>query len=202
LLFAARAVGQTAPLDQKEAFVHFLLSPSAQKFIERSIADAENQALKTQCSTLKVLEANKFDIIDQPVFEQRETGLRLKSGSWVSVAKVDRCGVTTTRRLYIKYLPDQNRFEVSPLLPGDFRGNLKLEADARRIVVPGLMAAGHCADRAEFYLLDVKALGAAMPQGWSETWSARACGKSVSATVSYNAIPGGMDIAAEDLKAE
>ena len=42
-----------------------------------------------------------------------------------------------------------------------------------------MMAAAKCDDRAKFLILDIKAAGAATAQGWSETWTAEACGTPV-----------------------
>src|SRR5216683_972851 len=120
------AYGQSPALDQKAAFDSLIVSPAYQKFIERNVNEVEALPLKAQCATLNVVQANLYDIINQPVFERAGNGANIKSGAWVSVVKVDRCGQSTTRRLLVRYVPDQKRFEAQGLLPGAFGGNLKL----------------------------------------------------------------------------
>jgi hypothetical protein len=193
--------GQSPALDQKAAFDSLIVSPAYQKFIERNVNEAEVPPLKAQCPILNVVQANLYDIVNQPVFERAGNGANIKSGTWVSVVKVDRCGLSTTRRLLVRYVPDQKRFEVQGLLPGDFGGNLKLEIDAFKIVTPGLMTAGECQDRTQFWVVDVKPLHPKTAGGWAETWIAQACQKFVAATVTYSPISGGMNVAAEEIRA-
>jgi hypothetical protein len=183
--FAHIAFGEEAPLDQKAAFNAFILLPSYQNFIQGVVSDGENAILKAQCSTLKVLRSDQYDIVDPPVFERRPDGNRLLSGAWVSVAVVDRCGQTATRRVLIKFVPGEKRFVETMLLPGDFHGNLKLEIDADRIVIPGLMADANCADRKQVFILDIRSLGPPDKGSWSEIWTAQACGNVVRQRVNY-----------------
>jgi hypothetical protein len=96
--------------------------------------------------------------------------------------------------------PGKNILEPNYLLPGEFRGNLKLETDARRIVLPGLGAFAKCSDITKVTVVDVKQLTPPSAKGWSETWTAAACGKTVEATVAYVVIEGGMNIVASDWK--
>jgi hypothetical protein len=193
--------GQSPALDQKGAFDALIVSSAYQKFIERNVNEAEAPPLKAQCAILNVVQASLYDIVNQPVFERAGNGANIKSGTWVSVVKVDRCGQSATRRLLVRYVSDQKRFEVQGLLPGDFSGNLKLEIDAFKIVTPGLMAVGRCQDRAQFWVLDVRLLRPKTANGWAETWIAQACQKFVAATVTYSLISGGMNVAAEEIRA-
>lgn len=87
--------------------------------------------------------------------------------------------------------PGKGQIEPIFLLPGEFRGNLKLERDARAIVLPRLAGTAKCQDPAKLAVLDVVPLTKAATAGWSETWIADACGKTVEATVTYAGIPTG-----------
>jgi len=106
-----------------------------------------------------------------------------------------------TRRALLTAVPGKNEFLVTTLLPGDFRGNLGLETDAERVVIPSLMNAAACKDPKQFTMLDIKAVGAASAQGWSETWFAQACGKPVSTKVTYTKKTAGFNIATSETKA-
>jgi hypothetical protein len=54
---------------------------------------------------------------------------------FVALATLDRCGSQVTRRTLLKTVPAANQLQYI-LLPGDFHGNLQLEADAVRTVTP------------------------------------------------------------------
>ncbi|WP_188581960.1 hypothetical protein [Azorhizobium oxalatiphilum] len=214
LVFAAAGVGaafwgmaahaQAVPpgFDQQAAFNRLLLSPTMQTFIATNVNALENPVLKAECPSLKVLEANRYDIVQRPVFEQNGQSVGLKSGVWVSMVKVERCGQPTMRRLLIKYEPDQKRFQAIPLLPGDFRGNLQLEVDARRIVIPGVMALAKCSDGKQVFALDVRSGGPSTAEGWSESWRLQTCGRKATVTVLYRKVGDGMDITGKDIKVE
>ena len=69
-----------------------------------------------------------------------------------------------------------------------------------QIVGPGMMGTAKCQDRTTFKVLDVIALTAANPSGWSEKWTAEACGTNVEAQVTYTATGTGMNITASKLR--
>jgi hypothetical protein len=148
------------------------------------VNDKEPAPLKAECATLNIVEAKEYQIVQQPTFAL-QGGLQFKSGAWVSVFIVDRCGQKARRRLLIRYIPEQNRLEPIELLPGDFFGNLRLEVDAIKIVLPGIMANGMCSDQAQAYILDVHSLGPPMNGRWSEVWKAQVCGNIVNHRVDY-----------------
>src|SRR5260221_4106693 len=75
------AYGQSAALDQKVAFDSLIISPVYQKFIERSVNEAEAPPLKARCTTLNVVQANQYDIINQPAFERAGNGGNIKSST-------------------------------------------------------------------------------------------------------------------------
>jgi hypothetical protein len=134
--------------------------------------------------------------LEQPKFVRAGANFNIDAGVWVAMAVLDRCGSQVTRRALLKAIPGANQLQPSLLLPGDFRGNLKLEADAIRIVTPGLMAFAKCQDSRKFQVLNVTATTPASATGWSEAWTAVACDKKIDAQVTYTAIDNGMNISA------
>jgi hypothetical protein len=119
---------------------------------------------------------------------------RIDTGNWVAVAVLDRCGSQVTRRALLKAIPGANQLQPVFLLPGDFRGNLKLEVDAIRIVTPALLAFAKCQEVSKFQVINVTAITPASASGWSETWTAIACDTKIDAEVTYTATGDGMNI--------
>jgi hypothetical protein len=202
LLFACveGADAQSSEPDQKTLFGGYLSSPGYRAYLEQIFNSAEPNLLKAQCPSLRLLESNKFIMVEEPKFVRSGTNYHVESGAWVGVAVLDRCGAPVTRRALLRVAPDTHVLQPTPLLPGEFRGNLKLEADAMRIVLPAMMAIAKCSDLAKARVLDVKSHGPPTPQGWSETWTAAACNMTIEADVSYSPIPGGMNISAGHLR--
>jgi hypothetical protein len=149
---------------------------------------------------MKLVTSDKYLVLDPPSFTQVGGSYGITTGAWIAVAELDRCGKRVTRRALLK-AAGSNGLDATLLLPGDFRGNLRLEADAVHTVVPTLMTAAKCQDAAKFWVLDIKSAGPATPQGWSETWTAEACGMSVTAKVAYSKSSTGMNVVASDVKA-
>ncbi|MGQ0684776.1 hypothetical protein [Bradyrhizobium sp.] len=202
LALASNAQAQQAEPDQKALFTAYLNSPVYKGYLEKIFNLGEPAILKAECPTLKVVTYNRYTILEQPKFVRAGTNFNIDAGVWVASTVLDRCGSQVTRRALLKALPNTNQLQPSFLLPGDFRGNLKLEADAIRIVTPGLMAFAKCEDRRKFQVLNVAATTptAASTTGWSETWTAVACDKKIDAQVTYTAIDNGMNISAGNWK--
>jgi len=188
------AFAQSSEPDQKALFVSFINSAGYKSYLERIFNLGEPTTLKAECPSLGILEWNKIMMVEQPTFVRSGANYQITSGAWVGMAVMERCGSRVTRRALLKAVPGSNVLQPTFLLPGDFRGNLKLEADAMRIVLPGLMGAAKCTAKSEF--LNVRSHGPSTPQGWSETWTAAACGRRVDAEVTYSPISCGMNVTA------
>jgi hypothetical protein len=199
LLLASQALAQAEP-DQKALFVSYVNSPVYRDYLEKIFNLQEPAVLKAGCPALKVVTQNRATVVEQPKFVHADGIFRVDSGSWVALAILDRCGTQVTRRALLKAIPGANELQPIFLLPGDFRGNLKLEADAVRIITPGLMAFAKCEDRSKFQVINVTAITPASASGWSETWTAQACDKKIDAEVTYTATGNGMNITAGSLK--
>ena len=194
------ALAQPAQPDQKAMFGSYLQSPGYKAFLERLFTLGEPATLKAECPTLKIVELHRHVMLQQPTFVRAGANYNIDTGAWVGAALLDRCGAKVTRRALLKAVPGTNNLDATLLLPGDFPGNLKLETDAKFIVIPGLAAHAKCGDVNKVRVLDIKALTPAAPAGWSETWLAEACGVKVEAEVIYSATATGMNIVARNWK--
>lgn len=200
LIGVISAQAQPAETDHKALFAAYTQSPAYKAYLEKVLNLGEPSTLKAQCPSLHLQEWDKVSIIEQPKFVRTKSNFQMNSGVWVAYTSMDRCGSSVTRRVLLKAVPGKNLIEPTFLMPGDFRGNLRLEVDARRIVFPGIAAYGQCNDPAKLRVLDIKSLTPASPQGWSETWIAEACDKTIEVTVTYFAYGNGMNISARDWK--
>jgi hypothetical protein len=196
LLLALPAFAQQPGSDQKALFASYVNSPVYSGYLEKIFNLGEPAVQKAECPAMKVVEFNRTIAVEEPKFVRAGANFNIDTGSWVAIAVLDRCGVHVTRRALLKAVPGANQLQPTFLLPGDFRGNLKLEADALRIVKPGLMGFAKCEDGSKFRVLDVAARTPASAAGWSETWTAVACDTRIDAEVSYTATAGGMNISA------
>jgi hypothetical protein len=199
LLLAPRAIAQQAEPGQKAIFVSYLNSPVYKEYLEKIFNLGEPAILKAECPTMTAVTYNRFIVLEQPKFVRAGANFHIDTGSWLAAAVLDRCGSQVTRRALLKAIPGTNQLQPTFLLPGDFHGNLKLEADAVRIVTPGLMAAAKCQDRSKFQVLNVTAVTPASANGWSETWTAVACNTKIDAEVTYTATGNGMNVSARIL---
>lgn len=195
-LMASLAHAQQAEPDQKALFGGYLNSPAYKAFLEGIFNMGEPAILKAECPAMKIVEYNQYIMLEQPKFVRAGANFNIDTGSWVAVATLDRCGSQVRRRALLKATPGANQFQPTFLLPGNFRGDLKLEYDAIRIVGPGLLAFAKCEDRSKLQVLDVTAITPASPSGWSETWTAVACNTKIDAEVTYAATGNGMNISA------
>jgi hypothetical protein len=196
LLSASQALAQQAEPDQKAIFASYVNSPVYRGYLEQVFNLGEPAILKAECPAMKVVTYNRTMVVEQPKFVRVGANFNIDTGSWVALAVLDRCGSQVTRRASLKAIPGANQLQPVFLLPGDFHGNLKLEADAVRIVTPGLMAAARCQDRNKFQVINVTAITPASASGWSETWTAVACDTKIDAEVTYAATGDGMNVSA------
>jgi hypothetical protein len=191
---------QAAPLTDEQIFAVYLKSPKHTAFLTKAFNDVEAAPLKAQCATLKIVALDTPQVIQPPEFAQIGNEYIPSVGRWVQPATLNRCGAKVIRRLFLVADPQTGDLHAFGLLPGEFPGNLQLEGDARRIVLSGMMGVAHCSDVKKTFVLDTKLTSPARAQGWSETWTAQACGRMVTADVIYTADPTGMNITARNVK--
>ncbi len=178
------ALAQTAAQPTNEQlFQSFLASPAYANFIEQALAGTEPAPFKAECTRLTVVDQPRFAIVRPAAFSVTNGQGAIVDGVWVAFLPVDRCGTKAIRRLLV-VVAGPNNLTPSRLLPGDFRGDLRLEADVQRTVLPVLMEVAECQDEKNVFVGDIKTLSAT-PTAWSEQWFASACGKPASMLVHY-----------------
>jgi hypothetical protein len=198
LTMAAQAA--YAPKTDAQIFADYLKSPAYKTFLSQSFNDGEPVPLKASCGRLDIVAVDPPLVLQAPEFAQIGNTYPFSVGRWVARATLNRCGTKVIRRLFIAADPTQGTLHATEMLPGEFPGNIQLENDATRIVLPGMMAVANCRDFHKLFVLDTRLTSPAKPQGWSETWTVQACGRPVTADVIYTADATGMNITARNVK--
>ncbi|MEJ0072455.1 MAG: hypothetical protein WDO24_31425 [Pseudomonadota bacterium] len=197
---APRLQAQSPQPDPKALFAGYVASEQYRLFLETVFNRGEPQPPKDRCASMKVVSWNKYLVLDPPTFVRVNGSYKIETGTWVAGAELNRCGKQVMRRAVLKATPGNNGLDATLLLPGDFRGNLQLEEEADRTVVPSLMTAAKCQNGTTFAVLDIKPSSPVTPQGWSETWTAQACKTIVTAKITYSKTSTGVNIAVSDAK--
>jgi hypothetical protein len=203
-VFAAVAMslgaGLAAAKSDAEIFADYVRSPQHKTFLLRSYNELEPPPLKATCSKLEIATLDPPLVLQPAEFAQIGNNYIPSTGRWVQRATLTRCGGKAVRRLFLEADPRDGSLHALPMLPGEFAGNIQLENDATHIVLPGMMGVAKCSDFKALFVLDTKLTSAPRPEGWSETWTVLACGRTVTADVSYLADATGMNISAKNLK--
>ena len=174
---------QTQAQANEQLFLSFLGSAPYMQFIEAALASTEPTVLKAECAKMTVREQPRYAVVRPAAFSVTNGQGAIVDGVWVAWVPVDRCGVATVRRLLI-VVAGPNNLTPSRMLPGEFGGDLRLEADVQRTAVPVLMEIAECKDEKATFISDIKML-AVTPTAWTEHWFANACGKQVALLVNY-----------------
>lgn len=194
---ASSANAQQAPSPELQQLNAIVVSPAFRSYLDQAVVAVEQAPLKAKCAQPKVTGVRGF----VPVATLVMNGGAMTSGMWVTVVTIDRCGTPGVRRILSRVEGGPNALTPSGLLPGDFRGDLRLETDITKAMTQGVLNFSKCADAASFAVVDIKTQGEPTAQGWSEAWTTEACGKTVTGVVDYKRVPaGGTDYAARDFK--
>jgi hypothetical protein len=190
---------QAAPLTDAQIFAAYVKSARHTAFLTKAFNDTEVPPLKAKCAALTIAGLDPPLVIQPPEFAQIGNEYIPSVGRWVQRATLNRCGSKAIRRLFLVADPQTGDLHAFGLLPGEFAGNLQLEGDARRIVLGGIGGTAHCSDEKKVFVLDTKLTSPARAEGWTETWTAQACGRMVTADVRYTADATGMNITASNV---
>jgi hypothetical protein len=204
-LFAALALGiassQAAPPpSDAQIFANYVKSPSHKTFLTRAFNETEPPVLKAKCAALSIVALDPPLVLQPAEFAQIGTEYIPSIGRWVQRATLNACGAHVIRRLFLVADPQTGDLHAFRMLPGEFPGNLQLEADAQRIVLSGMMRVAKCADSKKVIVLDTKLTSPAAAKGWAEAWTAQVCGRTVTADVVYVTDATGMNVTAKNIK--
>lgn len=202
LIGALAMAGARAAPPQTDAqiFAGYVADPAYKAYLLAAFNGTEPPPLKAKCAKLTIEALDPPLVVTPPTFGQIGKVFHISTGSWVARATLGRCGGHVVRRLFVMGDPQSGEPRAQALIPGEFPGNLKLENDATHIVLPAAMGTAKCSDWKSLWVLDTKLTRPAKPQGWSETWTMQACGRAVTADVSYVADRTGMNITAKNVK--
>ena len=200
LAAATAAYAAYVPKTDAQIFADYVKSAKHRAFLLKAYNDTEPPPLKATCAKLEIASLDPPLVLQPAEFAQIGNEYIPSVGRWVQRATLVRCGAKTVRRLYLEADPRDGSLHALAMLPGEFPGNVQLENDATRIVLPAMMGIAKCGDFKKLFVLDTKLTSPARAQGWSEIWTAQACGRTVTADVSYTADATGMNITAKNLK--
>lgn len=199
-VLAVAAQAAYVPKTDAQIFADFVKSPRHRGFLLGAFNKGEPAPLKAKCAKL---DAPVFDppmVLVPATFAQIGNEFIPSTGRWVQRATLNACGTKVMRRLYLEADPRDGSLHAFPMLPGQFAGNIQLENDSTRIVLPGMMGLAQCKDYKKLYVLDTKLTSKPRAEGWTETWTAEACGRLVTADVVFTADATGMNISARNFK--
>ncbi len=197
---AAGGDNAVAP-DSAHTITGYVSSPGYRNYIATVVNLLEVPPLKAECPSLVVTESDEVVVIKAPTFVKAGAVWNIDGGTWIAKVHVDRCGKPAIRRFLLEAIPGADQVKPIRLFPGEFAGNLQLEADASRILLPGVMGVAKCNDWKTLYILDTKLTNPVSSAGWSERWLAQACDRRVSFDVDYARAMGGVNITGMNFKA-
>lgn len=198
LTVAARAA--YVPKTDAQLFADYVKASTYKKYLSDAINGTEPPPLKATCAKLDIAAIDPPLVLVAPEFAQIGNTYPISTGRWVARVTANRCGAKAVRRMLIEADPQTGTIHSRALIPGEFAGNLNLENDAARIVLPAAMGMAKCKDWKSLWVLDTRLTSPPKPQGWTEAWTMQACGRGVTADVSYAADATGMNITARNVK--
>jgi hypothetical protein len=188
-MLVAAAFPAAAQVPSQAALVAaFIRSPQVLTVVTSTLGRDEPAPLRARCGVPAIQSVSGVVIQQSPIFVREGAGMTFQSGALVVRLATLRCAEPAVRRVLLVRAPGSAQIITHALAPGDFSGNLKLEADTLRIVEPGVAAAAHCAVSTGILPLDTKAIVPMTAQGGAERWTFWACGKAYTADVSYTPI--------------
>jgi hypothetical protein len=195
ILLASPAFSQnpsTVEMSPKAIIGGFLVSDGFRAFAEDTINRLEPPLLQNECPHMTILgNTNQYISVKDVSLIGQSPNLLVANGAWVSVIDFDRCGTKVRRRTFMK-ADEKGHIASARLLPGGFRGDLKLERDATIIVEPALLIAAACSDNKQKIMRDIVVKEIKPNGAWIELWTASVCGKDVSVEVLYSPAPDGI----------
>ncbi len=198
--FATAATAAYVPKTDAQIFADYIKSPHHKAFLQKAFNDVEVPPLKAKCAALAIAALDPPLVVQPPQFAQIGNEYVPSVGRWVQRATLNRCGGKVIRRLFLVADPQTGDLHAFGLLPGEYPGNLQLESDAERFVLPGVMGIAKCNDAKKLFVLDTRLTSPAQAQGWTETWTVEACGRTATVDVIYSADATGMNVTGKNYK--
>lgn len=185
---AAPGIGQS-PVERFQAYV---TSDGYRKNMGQ-LAIMGDSISAPECKDHKPVERAGLTIFMPPAFGE---GQHPVSGLWMDRIKMDRCGVPTVQNILVQAQPGGQPPMAALKMPGLTGANPPMQELVMKDVVTQL-AAKKCTDQGNIVPVDSKIDKETKPRklndkgnltegAWKETWTFKACGKVVNATVEFS----------------
>lgn len=183
------APDQAQPQDPAQRFQAYATSPGYKGMISQ-LAVMGDTISAPDCKDHKPQERASLTIYAPPLFQD---GLHPVAGLWVDRIKMNRCGATTFQNILIQANKDGQPPRAALMMPGTTMANPPLQSLVMKDILEGL-AKKKCTDQSQIVPVDTKRdkettamklddKGMIVAGAWKETWTFKACGKPVSATI-------------------
>lgn len=183
---------QTAPVPSQEPaqrFQAYVTSDGYKKMLAQLAIMGETVSAP-ECKEHKPQERASLTVYGPPMFE---TGMHPVAGLWVDRIKMDRCGATSFQNIILQAQKDGKPPQAALLMPGTTMTNPPMQNLVMKDVLAGL-AKKKCSDQSQIVPVSTKMEKESKPLkldgkgmisegAWKETWTFKACGKTVNATV-------------------
>ncbi|HLO78255.1 MAG TPA: hypothetical protein VK196_17500 [Magnetospirillum sp.] len=200
--FASPVLAQTAadpqqpaqgqPQDPAQRFQAYVTSDGYKSMVGQ-LSLMGDTVSAPDCKDHKPKERAALTVYGPPLFE---AGLHPVAGLWVDRIKMNRCGATTFQNVLIQAQKDGQPPRAALLLPGTTMANPPMQNLIMKDVLDAL-AKNKCADQTQIIPVDTKRekeikpikldqKGMIVEGSWKETWTFKACGKTVNANVDIN----------------
>lgn len=193
LIAVSPAIAQEVPPEavQLKAYVN---TPDYVQTTARLALEGDRD-LAPDCKNAKTIDRVGFVVMKKPVF--KEGVPHPVDGVWKDQVKIDRCGTPVTHNILVTAKPDKVP-QIGLLLPGETALSARLQRKAIADVLKEGAARLKCKKVDKAVISDTKldkvieqpaanAKGVVVKGKWQETWTARACDKTVSVSLEMSA---------------
>ena len=183
------AQGQAQPQDPAQRFQAYVTSDGYKTMLGQ-MAVMGDTISAPECKEHKPQERASLTIYAAPLFE---AGMHPVAGLWLDRIKMNRCGATTFQNILIQAQKDGQPPRAALMMPGTTMANPPMQNLVMKDIL-GALAKKNCADQSKIVPVDTKRdkeikpmklddKGMIVEGAWKETWTLKACGKTVTATV-------------------
>lgn len=184
---------QAQPQDPAQRFQSYVTSDGYKAMIGQ-LAVMGDTISAPECKDHKPQERASLTIYAPPLFE---AGPHPVSGLWLDRIKMNRCGTNTFQNVLIQAQKDGQPPRAALMLPGTTMANPPMQGVVMKDVIEQL-GKKNCTDTTKIVPIDTKRdketkpmkldeKGMIVEGAWKETWTFKACGKTVNATVDMSA---------------
>lgn len=179
--------------DPVHRFQAYVTSDGYKNFIGQ-IAARGDSITAPDCAEHKPTQRAGLMVFKAPSFQE---GMHPVDGLWADRIKVDRCGKPALQNILIQASPDGKPPRAALMVPGTSLTSPPMQDEIIKEILAGL-AKKKCTDQTQIVPFDSKKdkdikpikldeKGRVTEGAWKETWTVRACGKMVTATVDIGA---------------